>query len=106
MSDFVIELDHVWKEFPIRRERPGIKEFVLHLHKFLKRSKETKRHFNALKDVTLGIRREECVGIIGKNGAGKSTLLSLMLGTVSPSKGEVKITDRVTPLLELGAGLH
>jgi lipopolysaccharide transport system ATP-binding protein len=106
MNDFVIELDHVWKEFPVRRESAGIKEFVLHLHKFLKGRKEEGRHFNALKDVTFGIRREECVGIIGRNGAGKSTLLSLMLGTVSPSKGEVRIADRITPLLELGAGLH
>jgi lipopolysaccharide transport system ATP-binding protein len=106
MSDFVIELDHVWKEFPIQRDSSGIKEFVLHFHKFLKRKSVGDRHFHALKDVTFAIKREECLGIIGKNGAGKSTLLSLMLGTISPSKGTVRIMDRVTPLLELGAGLH
>ena len=106
MSDFVIKLDHVWKEYPMQRDSPGIKEFVLHLHKFLRKGEKGSRNFKALKDVTLGIRRGECVGIIGKNGAGKSTLLSLMLGTVFPSKGKVRITNRVTPLLELGAGLH
>ena len=106
MNDFVIELDHVWKEYPIQRDSSGIKEFVLHLHKFLRKGEKGSRNFNALKDVTIRIERGECVGIVGKNGAGKSTLLSLMLGTIFPSKGKVKISDRVTPLLELGAGLH
>jgi lipopolysaccharide transport system ATP-binding protein len=106
MSDFVIEVDRVWKEYPLHRDSPGIKEFILHIDKFMKRKREGDRHFNALKNLTFRIKREECVGIIGKNGAGKSTLLSLMLGTVLPSKGTVKIMDRVTPLLELGAGLH
>ncbi len=106
MSELAIELDHVWKEFPLQRDSAGFKEFILHLDKIMKRRKDGNRHFHALKNVTLGVKREECLGIIGKNGAGKSTLLSLMLGTVSPSKGSVKIMDRVTPLLELGAGLH
>jgi len=106
MNDFVIELDHVWKEYPIQRDSSGIKEFVLHLHKFLRKGEKESRNFHALKDVTIRIGRGECVGIVGKNGAGKSTLLSLMLGTIFPSKGKVRITDRVTPLLELGAGFH
>jgi lipopolysaccharide transport system ATP-binding protein len=106
MSDLAIELDHVWKEYPLHRDNPGFKEFILHLDKIMKRRKDGNRHFQALKNITLGVKREECLGIIGKNGAGKSTLLSLMLGTASPSKGSVKIMDRVTPLLELGAGLH
>jgi lipopolysaccharide transport system ATP-binding protein len=106
MNDLVIELDHVWKEYPLHRDSPGFKEFILHINQFMKRQGDGNRHFHALKDVTLAIKREECVGIIGKNGAGKSTLLSLMLGTLLPSKGTIKIMERVTPLLELGAGLH
>lgn len=64
------------------------------------------RPFLCLKDVTLKIRKGECAGIVGRNGAGKTTLLSLMLGTIFPSKGRLRIMDRITPLLELGGGFH
>src|SRR5512139_2487480 len=106
MSDIVIELDRVWKEFPLEKDNPGFKEYAVQLHKFIKKNRQENTHFYALRDLTLKIEREACVGIIGKNGAGKSTLLSLMLGTIFPSKGSVKVTERVTPLLELGAGFH
>jgi len=106
MSEFVVELDHVWKEYPLQRDRPGFKEYFVNIHKFMKRKGEENSHFYALRDLTLKIARGECVGIIGENGAGKSTLLSLMLGTIFPSRGDVKVMDRVTPLLELGGGFH
>lgn len=106
MSDFVIDMDHVWKKYPSKKDRPGFKEFFVNFPKFIKGRGEGDGHFHALRNVTLKIERGESVGIIGKNGAGKSTLLSLMLGTILPSQGKVKIMDRVTPLLELGAGFH
>ena len=106
MIEFAIECDHVWKKFPLKKDSPGIKEFVLHLHKFIERKLKKDGHFYAVKDLSLKIKPGECVGIIGKNGAGKSTLLSLMLGTILPSRGRVILRDRVTPLLELGAGFH
>lgn len=106
MIEFVIDIDHVWKKYPLQKDRPGFKEFFVNIHKFIRRREEANSHFYALKDVTLKIRKGECVGIIGKNGAGKTTLLSLMLGTIFPSKGRLEIMDRVTPLLELGGGFH
>jgi len=106
MSEFVIDIDHVWKKYPLQKDRPGFKEFFVNLHKFIMRTEEANSHFYALKNVTLKIRKGECVGIVGRNGAGKTTLLSLMLGTIFPSKGRLKIMDRVTPLLELGGGFH
>ena len=106
MSEFIIDLDHVWKEYPLQKDRPGFKEFFVNIHKFIKRKEEANIHFYALKDVTLTIRKGECVGIVGRNGGGKTTLLSLMLGTIFPSKGRLRIMDRITPLLELGGGFH
>ena len=105
MNEYVVELDHVWKKYPLRKDSPGIKEFVLHLNHYA-RQRQSDDNFYALKDFTLRIRRGECIGIIGKNGAGKSTLLSLILGTAIPSKGTIKVSELVTPLLELGAGFH
>jgi len=106
MSEFVIDFDHVWKGFPLHRDRPGFKEFMVNVHKWAEKREKGDNYFYALKDLTLRVERGECVGIIGRNGAGKSTLLSLMLGTIFPSKGRVRTMERVTPLLELGGGFH
>ncbi len=102
--NLIVELKDVWKKFPIKRDRPGFKEFLVNLPKFTK--KNTNSTFWAIKGVNFKVERGECVGIIGKNGAGKSTLLSLILGTICPTKGEVKVLEKITPLLELGAGFH
>jgi lipopolysaccharide transport system ATP-binding protein len=106
MSEFVIDLDHIWKIYPIQKQRPGFKEFFVSFHKFIGRRGKKRSHFTALKDVSLQVQKGECVGIIGRNGAGKSTLLSIILGTTLPTKGRVKVGDWITPLLELGGGFH
>lgn len=104
MNDCVLEMEHVWKQYPAWRDTPGFMEFMVNIHRYIRRGNN--KYFDALKDVTLKVKKGECVGIIGKNGAGKSTLLSLMLGTVYPTKGRVTIRERVTPLLEIGSGFH
>ena len=103
MND-ALEIEDVWKKFPMRRDRPGFKEFLLNLPKFVNRNYNS--NFWALKGVSFKVKQGECLGIIGKNGAGKSTLLSLILGTIYPTKGEIKVSQKITPLLELGAGFH
>jgi len=100
----IVEIKDVWKKFPMRREKAGFKEFVVNLPKFLKSSPNS--HFWALKGVSFKVKQGECLGIIGKNGAGKSTLLSLILGTIYPTKGDIRVSQKITPLLELGAGFH
>ena len=36
----IVEIKDVWKKFPMRRERPGFKEFVVNLPKFLNSNSE------------------------------------------------------------------
>jgi len=48
----------------------------------------------ALRDISLSIRRNEIVGLIGDNGAGKSTLIKVMTGVMPPSSGRIFIRDQ------------
>ncbi len=43
----------------------------------------------ALKQVSLVVRRGEIVTLIGPNGAGKSTLVRVVVGLLSPQKGQI-----------------
>lgn len=99
-----VELHNIWKKFPMKKDRPGFKEFIVGLPKHIDRKSNS--IFWALKGITFNVKQGECLGIIGRNGSGKSTLLSLILGTIYPSKGALKVSQKVTPLLELGSGFH
>ena len=62
--------------------------------------------FVALKDVTFSVAKGSTLGVIGRNGSGKSTALKLVAGITKPSAGTVKVSGRISALIELGAGFH
>jgi ABC-2 type transport system ATP-binding protein len=47
--------------------------------------------FQALKNISLDIRRGEIFALLGPNGAGKTTLISIVCGIVNPSQGTVRV---------------
>ena len=71
----------------------------------LTRKKNYREHF-ALNDVSLEVKKGECIGIIGTNGSGKSTMLKIITGVLSPTAGEVEVDGRISALLELVAGFN
>jgi len=48
-------------------------------------------NFNVLNDINLKIHKSEIVGIIGSNGCGKTTLIKLLIGSLTPDKGNIEI---------------
>jgi zinc transport system ATP-binding protein len=46
---------------------------------------------SVLRDVDLRIAQGEMIGIVGPNGGGKTTLLKLLLGLLSPDRGEIRV---------------
>lgn len=97
-----IEVINVSLSFEVGKDKiDNLKEYVI---RSIKRNKEKRSRFQALKDISLKIYKGEKVGIIGYNGAGKSTLLNVITGIYPPDCGEVKTYGRISPLLALGAG--
>lgn len=62
--------------------------------------------FHALRGVTFSVDAGRALGIIGRNGSGKSTMLKLVAGIGKPTSGSVRVSGRVSALIELGAGFH
>ena len=70
-SPYVIEMNHITKEFP------GIK---------------------ANDDITLQLKRGEIHALLGENGAGKSTLMSVLFGLYQPEQGEIRKNGEVVTI--------
>jgi lipopolysaccharide transport system ATP-binding protein len=69
-------------------------------------TKTRSRDFWALRALTLQIAPGQTVGLVGQNGSGKSTLLQLIVGTLTPTTGQVQTRGRIAALLELGSGFN
>lgn len=101
-SDLAISVKNVSKTFRIAHEkRMRLKDYFLRPFSKVKFSR-----FDALKDISFDIKKGEFVGIIGRNGSGKSTLLKILAGVYIADEGEVQISGKLVPFLELGVGFN
>ncbi len=98
-----VSMRSVGKRYLLSSERQStLKEIVLRGGRGL----TTETAIDAVKDVTLDIKRGEILGLIGDNGSGKSTLLKLVAGITEPTSGELQVNGTVSSLLEVGVGFH
>ena len=51
--------------------------------------------FWAVKDISFELKREECLGLIGRNGADKSTLLRMLNGLIRLDQGRVEMREEL-----------
>lgn len=99
----MIELEKVSKKFRIPTEkRNTVFEDILAFFS----GKRDFVEFWALRDVSFKVRENETLGVIGPNGSGKSTLLKIIAGVLYPTEGRIKVSGKVTPILELGVGFN
>jgi ABC-type polysaccharide/polyol phosphate transport system ATPase subunit len=65
-----------------------------------------KDEFWALKDISLELKRGECLSVVGRNGSGKSTLLRIISGLIKPDTGLVEQKGKLLAIIALGAGFN
>lgn len=75
-----ISVDHLSKTYPVSFVR--LKQFF---------GRKSKPPVDALRDVSLSVRRGEIFGLIGRNGAGKTTLTKIIATLVQPTNGSVSV---------------
>jgi lipopolysaccharide transport system ATP-binding protein len=108
-SELVLQTENLGKKFcrSFRRSLMyGVVDLAREIGLPLGSGELRKHEFWALDDVSLSVRRSECLGVIGPNGAGKTTLMRILLGLVKPDRGRVRLRGRVAALIDLHAGLH
>lgn len=60
-------------------------EYMIKTNNVSKKFKKT----DAIKDLSMSVRKKSVYGLLGPNGAGKSTLLKMITGIIRPTSGEI-----------------
>lgn len=101
MKSIILTLNQVSKVYKLYKKPNDVLKEILN---FSSRSYHHK--FNALKNTSLTIKKNESLGIIGHNGSGKSTLLRIISGLIQPTQGTVNTNAKITAVLEISSNLN
>jgi len=105
-DDLAIKADSISKEFHLPHEKAGsVKNIFTNLIGYI-RKRQTFETQHALKDISFEVKKGEFFGIVGRNGSGKSTLLKTIAGIYQPTSGEITVSGKLVPFIELGVGFN
>ena len=117
MSNTAIEFSNVTKIYNIRERgyrtfRDSCARSLNKIRQKFKRNPNSDLSSNesnvirALDNVSFSVDKGKALGIIGANGSGKTTILRLLANVTEPSSGEISVSGKVAPLIQVGAGFH
>jgi ABC-type polysaccharide/polyol phosphate transport system ATPase subunit len=99
----LIEVERIGVTFPVRQS--VAKEVDLESSsRMIWDSKGRLRGVRAIDDVSFTLNQGDRLAIVGKNGSGKTTLLQVLAGILSPETGQIKVTGRITSLININLG--
>ena len=105
-----VQLNNVCVDFPIfSSQSRGLINTVLRYSRTHQRRIEASGlgavQVHALRNISLGLKSGDRVGLVGRNGAGKTTLLRVLSGVYEPSQGFIDATGRISALTDLMLGM-
>lgn len=118
MSDIVIKVDNVYKQYRLGTIGGGTLQGEIQSWLARKRgmddpnlkigSKAVHKNekFDALRGISFEVHKGDTLGVIGGNGAGKSTILKILSSVTAPSSGTVYVKGRISSMLEVGTGFN
>lgn len=110
MINNAVSFEGVWKKFSRGERYDSLRDLLPNAARLLfsrKQNSDLKdKEFWALRDLSFEVKAGSALGIIGPNGSGKSTALKLLSRILKPDKGSLRVSGRLSTLIELGAGFH
>jgi len=100
----LVDVSRVYQKYSAKHRFQTFKSAMVRGDLF--RSLRPEELVTAVDGVSLTVEKGETFGVIGENGSGKSTLLKLVAGITKPTSGRLKVTGKISALIELGAGFH
>ncbi len=102
--DVALSVSNVKKSFYLPHHTNGsAKEAITQLFKPKDKGGD---YYHALMGVSFEVKKGDFFGVVGRNGAGKSTLLKIMAQIYQPTSGQVKVSGKLVPFIELGVGFN
>ncbi len=106
-----IQLNNVNLDYIVKSGSDSLKKTVIAtcnalLKKNAAKIKEVQNtSYRALNNVSLDIKSQDRIGLLGRNGAGKSTLLRVMAKVYRPNSGSVLVNGKIASLFDVCLGM-
>ncbi len=100
VNNFAIQAKNISKTFHITEDSHNtVKHRLFNIF-----NPPRRKNIEAVKRLSLDIKKGECIGLLGRNGSGKSTLVKVLAGVYPTDTGYLKISGS-TMLMNLGVGM-